>query len=123
MAIQLEYINVIVQLEKIREKLGDEALKNRFLTSTDTCWHDRHLFREGCMNEYDLDDILDGWEEEGLELLTVVDGKKYWKDLCVVHSGHGPSYPCEWIEYDREKNIVWLKGTEPGPVAGPPGRN
>ncbi len=65
---------------------------------------------------------LDEWQSRGFELLTMIDGRKHWKDLCVVNSRHGPSYPCEWIEFDPEKNIVWLKGHEPGVPVGPAGR-
>ncbi len=122
MALKLEFCNVIVPVEKIREKLGDEAFECQFSIITDTNWHDGHLFRDGCMNPYDLKVILDEWESKGFELLTMIDGKKHWKDLCVVNSRHGPSYPCEWIEYDPEKNIVWLKGHEPGVGVGPVGR-
>ena len=46
----------------------------------------------------------------GLELFTYVDGEKHWQDICVVNSRHGPSFPSDWIEYDPELNIVWLKG-------------
>ena len=74
------------------------------------------------MNQYDLDDMLDEWEDRGFDLLTVIDGKKHWKDLCVVNSGHGPSYPCDWIAYEPAENIVWLKGQEPGVAVGPVGR-
>jgi hypothetical protein len=122
MAIKLEFCNVIVPLKVIREKLGDDACESQFSMVTDTTWHDGHLFRDGCMNPLDLEDMLDEWESEGFELLTVIDGQKHWKDVCVVHSGHGPSYPCEWIEYDPDKNIVWLKGHERGDAVGPAGR-
>jgi hypothetical protein len=68
------------------------------------------------MNELDLKDILAVWEADGFELFEIVNGEKKWKDVCVCYSGHGPSYPCEWIEYDEALNIVWLRGTDPGPV-------
>ena len=123
MAIKLEFCNMIVPVDNIRAKLGDEAFESQFSIITDTNWHDGFLFRDGCMNEYDLKAILDEWQSRGFELLTMIDGAKHWKDLCVVNSRHGPSYPCEWIEYDREKNIVWLKGHEPGVAIGPVGRN
>ena len=122
MAIKLEFCNVIVPVQTIREKLGDDAFENEFSILTDTCWHDGFLFRDGCMNEYDLESILDEWQSRGFELTMMIDGKKRWKDVCVVNSGYGPSYSCEWIEYDPEKNIVWLKGREPGPAVGPTGR-
>ena len=122
MAIKLEFCNVIVPVKKIREKLGDEAYESQFSTVTETTWQDGYLFRDGCMNQYDLEDILDYWESHGFKLLTMIDGRQHWQDLCVVNSGHGPSYPCEWIEYDPEQNVVWLKGHEPGVAVGPAGR-
>ena len=122
MALKLEFCNVIVPVEKIREKLGDETFERQFSIITGTTWHDGHLFRDGCMNEHDLEIMLDEWESKGFELLTIIDSRKHWKDLCVVNSGYGPSYPCEWIECDPEKNIVWLKGHDPGVAVGPVGR-
>ncbi|OGA78551.1 MAG: hypothetical protein A3G27_16980 [Betaproteobacteria bacterium RIFCSPLOWO2_12_FULL_66_14] len=122
MAIQLEFCNVIVPVEKIREKLGNGVFESRFSLITDTTWHDGLLFREGCMTHIDLDAMLDEWEKNGLALVAQVKGEKHWVDLCVVNSGHGPSYPCEWIEYDPAKNIVWLKGHAPGVAIGPAGR-
>ena len=77
----------------------------------------------GPRGRYDLSAMLDEWENRGFALLQVIDGKKHWQDLCVVNSGQGPSYPCEWIEYDAEQNIVWLKGCAPGVAVGPLGRN
>jgi len=120
MAIWLEYCNVIVPVKSIREKLGSDIFKDKFDIIMDIMWHDGHLFREGCMNHSDLQDILDYWKSQSFELLTLVNGQKHWKDVCVVNSGYGPSYPCDWIEYDRDRNIVWLKGQEPGTVVGPP---
>ncbi len=122
MAIELEFCNVIVPVEKIREKLGEEAFQSRFSRITSVTWHDGYLYRDGCMNAWELEDMLDEWEDMGFELLAVIDGVKHWKDLCVVNSGHGPSYPCEWIDYDHEKNIVWLKGVDPGAAVGPADR-
>jgi len=119
MAIKLEFCNVIVPVDIIRKKLGNEIFETRFATITSVNWNDGHLFREGCMNPWDLEETLDEWESMGFELLTMIDGKKHWKDLCVVNSGKGPSYPCEWIEYDPVQNIVWLKGREPGVAEGP----
>ena len=123
MAIKLEFINVIIPVEKIREKLGDEVFNNQFSTITATCWNDGLLYRDGCMNEINLRDMLDEWQNVDFELFEIIGGKKHWKDLCVAYSWHGPSYPCEWLEYDPEKNIVWLKGHNPGISAGPAGRN
>lgn len=122
MAIKLEVCSVIVPIEKIRAKLGDEVYEQQYSFLTEVTWHDDCLYRDGCMDPYTLNDMLDEWEEKGFELLSVFNGQKHWQDVCVVNSGHGPSYPCEWIEYDPEKNTVWLKGQEPGEAIGPAGR-
>jgi hypothetical protein len=122
MAIKLEFCNVIVPVDTIRKKLGNGTFESRFAKITSVNWHDGHLFRDGCMNPWDLEEMLDEWESMGFELLTMIAGKKHWKDLCVVNSGQGPSYPCEWIEYDPIKNIVWMKGREPGVAVGPSDR-
>ena len=123
MAIKLEFCNVIVPVKSIRDKLGDEAFEKRFSAITDLTWNDGHLFRDGCMNRFDLKEMLDGWQSSGFELFTEVDGAKRWKELCVVNTGHGPSYPGDWIEYDAAANVVWLKGKDPGDAVGPAGRN
>lgn len=51
MAIKLEFCNVIVPVQTIREKLGISIFEREFSTITATCWHDGFLFRDGCMNE------------------------------------------------------------------------
>lgn len=122
MALELEYFNVIVPVATIRTKLGDDAYKHRFAAITAITWNDGYLFREGCMNPYELEDVLREWEEQGFELLGDSGGQKYWQDLCLVNSGYGPSYPCDWIEYDQQTNTVWLKGRPPGKAVGPAGR-
>ena len=52
-----------------------------------------------------------------VSLISVAEG--CWKDLCVVDQLRGPTLPCEWIEFDRQENCVWLKGSERGEVVGP----
>lgn len=123
MAVKLEFINLIVPVEAIRAKLGEQAFEEQFSGITEITWHDGYLWRDGCMNELNLSEMLDEWEEWGFNLIKIVDGQKCWDEVCVVYSHHGPSYPCEWIEYDAEKNIAWLKGGEPGAAVGPVGRN
>ena len=119
MAIRLKYCSVIIPIAIVEEKLGKGTFKDRYAINLDDIYHDDWLYREGCMDDYVLASILDEWEGHGLELIEVIDGQKHWKDLCVANSHYGPSYPCSWIEYDKDRNIVWLKGTEPGPIVGP----
>ncbi len=119
MAIRLEYCNIIVPIQTINKKLGPGTFESRFSGITDFSWHDEYLFREGCMDDWVLSDMLDEWEGQGLTLTQTIDGQKHWQDLCVANSGHGPSYPCQWLDYDPDENIVWLKGHERGTVVGP----
>ena len=119
MALKLEFINVVVPIAIIRSKLGDSIFEAEFSTITDWAWHDNYLYREGCMNEYDLEDLLARWEERGFKLFEIIDGKKHWQDICVVNSGFGPSYPCQWLDYDQNKNIAWLKGHDSESIVGP----
>ena len=118
MAVKLQFINIIIPVRLMIEKLGQQVFEDKFNANLDFMWNDGKLYREGCMNEINLRDDLEAWESDGFELFEVIDGRKYWKDVCVVYSGHGPSYPCHWIAYNREKNIAWLKGTEPGEAVG-----
>mgnify|MGYP003958651747 CR=1 FL=1 len=83
----------------MEEKLGDKVFKDKYSMNTDTTWNDGLLWRDGCMDDSVLSDLLDGWEELGFELIQVIDSQKYWKDVCVVNSNFGPSHPCNWIEY------------------------
>jgi len=99
--------------------MGKGAFREHFPSVPPVSYHDSYLYREGCMNEYDLSDMLDDWENRGFELIEVKDGQKHWKEVCVAYSGHGPSYPCGWLEYDKESNSVWLEGSEPGEIVGP----
>ena len=123
MAIQLEFCNIIVPVAKIKEKLGLKVFEEQYSMNSDTTWNDGSLWRDGCMDNSVLNDLLDGWEAQGFELTEEVGSQKYWKDVCVVNSSFGPSYPCNWIEYSNETNTVWLKGVDPGSIVGPEGRD
>ena len=89
MALKLEFINVVIPLKLIRERLGQDALDGLIAAAGSTAWHDEYLARFGCMNEIDLDVLLDEWEGRGFVLFEELAGKKRWQDLCVVFSGHG----------------------------------
>jgi hypothetical protein len=122
MSVKLEFCNVIVRVEQIKAILGERFFEDKFKTCTEITWQDGYLYREGCMNPWDLADLLDDWEQMGFELSDRKDGEKIWKDVCVVNSGTGPTHPCSWIEFDPGRNIVWLKGNDPGAPVGPQGR-
>ena len=79
---------------KNKEKLGLDVFEVKYSTNSDTTWNDGSLWRDGCMDNSVLNDLLDGWEAQGFELTEEVGSQKYWKDVCVVNSSFGPSHPC-----------------------------
>ncbi len=122
MSIKLEFCNVIVPVPLLHKRLGKEASAPYYAHISDTCWHDEHLFREGCMDDYVLKEMLDDWEEKGFNLITYIDGVKHWNEVCVVNSGFGPSIPCRWISFDKEHNVVWDNRHPKRDAIGPAGR-
>ena len=126
MAIRLEFINIIVPratLARATELPAWMATLNPDGGNLfETCWYDSHLFREGAMNQWDSGDIVEQWRERGLTPLDRRAEGEHWKDLCVVLSGRGPTLPCDWLDYDVERNCVWLRGTSPDEVVGGTGQ-
>ena len=76
MAIQLEFCNLIVPVTKIKEIFGEDVFTDQYSMNTDINWNDGLLWRDGCMDNYILSDILDGWESLGCILIEEIDGKK-----------------------------------------------
>jgi hypothetical protein len=73
------------------------------------------------MGALDMEYLVDHWEAMGFEGVTEIEGRKYWKDVCVFQMG-GATLPCDWIDFDRETRTAFLRGTEPGEIASR-GRN
>ena len=123
MAIVLDFIDLVVPIETIRQKYPggwEGCLRDNADFIGGAVWYDEHLFREGAMSPQDINYLCARWEEIGFEIKDSKDGKPVWKDICVVESmGGGPTLPCEWLIFDWEKNIAYLKGTEPGKIIGP----
>ncbi len=122
MSIKLEFCNIVVPITLLHEKLGKEADDPYYLQNSDFNWHDEHLFREGCMDDYVLSDMLNKWKEKGFNLTTEIDGVKHWDEVCVVNSGFGPSYPCSWISFDKKHNVAWDNRHPRSDAVGPEGR-
>ena len=89
--------------------------------NSDTTWNDGLFWRDGCIDNSVLSDLFDGCEALGFDLIEEVGSKKQWKNVCVVNSSFGPSYPCNWIEYSKETNTAWYKGEDQGNRVGPEG--
>lgn len=122
MAIRLEFISLIIPIEKIDRCYpgGFKALvsENRSMFNCGRLWHDEYLFRDGAMNPADMKECGEYWIDLGLVPYEERDGKKYWKDMCVVDYCGGLTYPCDWLEEDQNDFSVWLKGKPKGQVIG-----
>ena len=120
MAIWLNFINVIIPISVIEEKLSINFVEffNEYYKGIK--YHDKHLFSTGAMNPGHIEGIVKDFESQGLIITTQIDGKEHFKDLCVVEGMFGgPTLPCNWLEYNNEESIVWLKGTNKGDIVVP----
>ena len=120
MSIWLNFINVVIPINVIEKKLDldfddffekyDQGIK----------YHDNHLFSTGAMSPDHTELIVKYFESQGLTTIKMIEDKEYFEDLCVVELLFGgPTRPCEWLEFDAQEKIVWLKGTDKGEMAVP----
>ena len=126
MAIRLQFINLVIPVATLDRALVAEGGFRQFLEAQgsflgEMVWHDTYLCRvEGAMNWADVDDMVARWERYGLQGLVGASPHQWWKDFAIATSGHGPTFPCDWLVYDSVDNSVHLAGTPKGDVAGPP---
>ena len=121
MAVAIEFISLIVPIEKIRNIYPggwETCLEDHRALIGGRVWFDEHLFRDGVMGPPDMRVLLDEWEARGFQGMRKIDGEMQWIDCCVVDQFSGPTLPCEWIETGGDDLSVYLKGTEPGDVIG-----
>lgn len=120
MSVTLEFIDFIVPVALIKQKYPggwEQFLSDYNYALGKRVWFDDHLFRDGAMAPADIETLVQEWTELGFEPFGECDGEYYWKDCCVVEGLFGgPTMPCDWIVV--ESGMAYLKGTEPGPVAG-----
>ncbi len=109
MAIELKFSTIIVPIESIERICGKGTFEKQYKGLLPPYSHDEYLFAESVMNATDISDTLDQWEAQGFTLTAVVNGQKMWQDVCVANSHHGPSYPCNWLEYNPDNNTVMFK--------------
>jgi hypothetical protein len=120
MALRLQYFTIIVRRSDLARchDLPDDLRNLRadggFLR-LGTSWYDAHLWCDTTMSG--PDDEIDAWQARGLRLF-LDDGRRAWQEVCLAASQRGPTYPCEWLEFDPVENCVWLKGARKGRVIG-----
>lgn len=122
MAVALEFIDFLVPVETIRRKYPggwEQCLQDHADTIGGRVWYDEHLFRDGAMSPRDIECLVTEWAARGFEVSEVRDGRRVWKDVCVVEAMRGgPTLPCAWIVVDGGLQAAYLAGTEPGAVVG-----
>ena len=105
MAVILDYINLIVPIEKIEEHYpgGFSQYKIDMKNSIGReIWYDEYLVRDGAKSEYDIDLLIPEWELCGLEGAVEIDGKDHWADFCVVQQFEGATLPCDWLKTEGD---------------------
>ena len=122
MAVMLEFIDLIVPIETIREKYPGgwaACLEDHEAVLGSRVWHDDYLFRDGTMSPRDMESLVQYWAQLGLQASEVRNGQTVWKDLCVVECMFGgATQACDWLVVDRKQRTAYLKGTDPGKVVG-----
>ena len=123
MAIKCEFIDFIIPIDKIDLVYpgGFRKFKEDHIQGfSGRLYHDDFLFRDGAMNHMDIERLVNEWEALGLKGIIEIDGKKPWLEFCVVEGMFGgPVIPCDWLEYDRDNNCVYLKDRPKGELIGP----
>ena len=123
MAIQCEFIDFIIPIDKIElvypegfRKFKEDHVQG---FSGGRLYHDNFLFRDGAMNYRDIQNLVNKWEEMGLKGITEINSQKQWLDFCIVEGMFGgPTLPCNWLEYDSKNNCVYLKDKPKGKLIG-----
>jgi hypothetical protein len=122
MAIQLEFLNLIIPIKQINLcypggfELFREHHKDKF---GQNLWHDMHLFRDGAMTSMEVESLVSYWQHKGLVPYVEQNGKKKWKDMFVIDATKAePAFPCDWIEVDQENNCVFHRKRSKGRIIG-----
>ena len=117
MAVALEFINVIVRIDAIREKCRggwEQFLVDREKEIGSVAWYDDHLYRDGAMNPFGAESLVSYLIEKGLTGYREADGKPVeWVDFCVTEL-FGATLICDWVAFTDYGSAAYLKGTEPG---------
>lgn len=116
MAVPIEFICAIVKrsaIDRVFEGGSDGYMEVFGPFGGRVNSYDPWLIKEGAMNPLDIESVCKYWESLGLEGLVTVQGKKHWRDFCVIDELLGLTFPCHWLEYDRDSRLATFKeGTE-----------
>jgi hypothetical protein len=120
-AIGLEFIDVVIPIARIRESYPGgwpQCLHDYSALLGRRVWYDRHLFRDGAMNLAQAQRLVEGWAVLGFEPTGMRSRGQFWKDVCVVDWRRGgPTWPCDWLAFDRSTRTAHLAAVDPGPLS------
>lgn len=120
MAVLIEAINVVIQLQTLRERYPggidsfEQNIPNRSYCADD------HLARVGFLLPAEMEAFADGLDKLGF--CAIVDDN--CADFAIVDQVQGPIANCDWLEWGRHAdgfNLAWLAGTKPGTIVVPQG--
>jgi hypothetical protein len=120
MAILIEAISVVFQLETLRERYPGGVDTFEQDTPNRSYCADDHLARVGFLQPAEMEAFAERIDQLGF--CALVDGK--CADFAIVDQVHGPIAPCDWFEWGRHVdgfNVGWLAGTTPGTIVVPAG--
>ena len=122
MAIQLEFLNLVMPISVLNQKYtGGFAgyLEQHSRSFGRVLWHDDALIRlTGAMDPEMIDIWFEAWGKLGFQSTEMIDGKTVWKDFCIVDSSGFSDHDCPWIVVDGAERVAWLRGTERGEIIG-----
>lgn len=122
MAIELEFLNLVVPVQRIKDlyRGGWAAyLADNQKRLGKILWHDLDLVHACGAMDPEMDDVLIGnFTSLGFTATEVVDGRTVWRDFCVLNAFGISQHQCPWLVVDGAARIAWMRGTEPGVVVG-----
>lgn len=110
MAIALEFINLVIRIDRIEQKYPGgvhKCLADHGEYLGGRVWHDQYLFRDGAMNPNEIQEMVGFWTSLGFEG-AVVQGTSTlaWVDFCVLSSNYGSSSSCSWLSQSQHPFAV-----------------
>lgn len=121
-AIQLEFISVVLPIQTIEEKFpgGWKAfLDDNAKRIGKVMWCDSYLVRAtGCMSGDEADGLITRFTSLGFTATQSVENRTCWADFCVVNVFGVNQYDCPWIIVGGAERVAWLRGREMGTIVG-----
>jgi hypothetical protein len=110
MAVQLEFINIIIKRESIHRIVsgGWQGFIHQMQPTQFNDCFDHHLFRTGAMSHEEVFDIAQELNNIGLLGLALSDkSQKYWVDFCVFDSSVGTEYCVDWLDLNYHRTYPY----------------